>query len=119
MNLRSCLLVCLLSISTISYSQWSRAIYNVPLVVPPSPTSASLGIYGVFPVSYYSGTPQIGIPIFEIKEGEITVPINVSYHASGIRVEDVASWVGLGWSFIFARLHLHMAFIQRSLCGLN
>lgn len=67
-------------------------------VVPPSPTAAELGKYGDQPVSYFTGTPQISIPIFEVKGKSLSLPISLSYHASGIQVSEVASWVGLGWS---------------------
>lgn len=67
-------------------------------VVPPSPTAASLGKYGEIPVSLYTGTPNISIPLYEISDGPLTVPISLSYHAAGIRVEEIASEVGLGWT---------------------
>jgi len=67
-------------------------------VIPPSPTAAALGKYGDIPVSLYTGIPNISIPLFEIKEGDITVPISLSYHAGGIKVGEIASWAGLGWS---------------------
>ena len=67
-------------------------------IVPPSPNAASLGKYGEIPVNYYTGTPNINIPLYDIPAGEFTVPISISYHASGIKVEEMASWVGLGWS---------------------
>lgn len=67
-------------------------------VIPPSPTAASLGKYGEMPVGNHTGVPNISIPIHSVNEGEINVPITLSYHASGIKVEDLASWVGLGWS---------------------
>lgn len=79
-------------------AQWEKTLLNIPVTVPPSPTSASLGKYGVWPVSYYTGTPQISIPLYEVKSGDIKVPISLSYHASGITVEEMASWIGLGWS---------------------
>lgn len=63
-----------------------------------SPNAASLGRYGEVPVGYYSGVPNISVPIHELVEGDISLPISISYHASGIKVEEVASWVGLGWS---------------------
>lgn len=71
---------------------------KVPQVIPSSPEAASLGKYGAFPVGYYTGVPSINIPLYELKAGEITLPISLSYHASGIRVDDIASSVGLGWS---------------------
>ena len=71
---------------------------KLPEVVPPSPNAASLGQYADVPVSYYTGIPNISIPLFEVSSGDIKLPITLSYHASGIRVDQEASWVGLGWS---------------------
>jgi hypothetical protein len=50
------------------------------------------------PVNEASGTPSIALPLYEIHSGEISVALSASYHASGVRVTDVASWLGLGWS---------------------
>ena len=64
----------------------------------PSPTAAELGKYGSWPVDYYHGLPQISIPIYTISVAELVLPVSLSYHASGIKVDQEASWVGLGWS---------------------
>lgn len=50
------------------------------------------------PISVSTGIPSISIPLYSINEGDINVPLSLSYHASGIKVEEIASWVGLGWS---------------------
>ncbi len=63
-----------------------------------SPTASELGKYVDMPVSYHTAVPNISIPIYTVKEGAIQVPVSLSYHASGIRVAEVAGWVGLGWS---------------------
>jgi hypothetical protein len=67
-------------------------------VIPPSPDAAALGKFVEVPVSYYTGIPQISIPIYTIQTGNIQLPISISYHAGGVKVEDVASRVGLGWA---------------------
>jgi hypothetical protein len=64
----------------------------------PSPTAASLGKFGNSSVSYSTGTPSIGIPLYNIQHGDINVPINLQYHASGVRITEIPSWVGLGWA---------------------
>ncbi|MCG8390010.1 MAG: RHS repeat protein [Cytophagales bacterium] len=64
----------------------------------PSPTAAALGSYGETPVDLHRGTPQLSIPLWTATEGSLEVPILLSYRASGIKVEETASWVGLGWS---------------------
>lgn len=63
-----------------------------------SPTAASLGKYADIPVGYHTGTPEISIPIYTIKEGALSLPIRMNYHASGLKKDELASWVGLGWS---------------------
>lgn len=63
-----------------------------------SPTAASLGKYGDIPVNYHTGLPQISIPVYTIKSGHLSLPISLSYHASGLKVQEQASWVGAGWS---------------------
>ena len=67
-------------------------------IVLPSPNASSLGKYGSIPVSLYTGVPDISIPIHTIKFRDITLPISLTYNSSGIKVQDEASWVGLGWS---------------------
>lgn len=71
---------------------------NAPNPVPKSPNVASLGKFGDYQVSHFSGLPEISIPLFEVKSGSISIPITLSYHASGVKPTDVASWVGLGWA---------------------
>lgn len=66
--------------------------------ISPSPTAASLGQYADIPVSNYTGIPSIAIPLFDIQSGQISLPVTLTYHASGIRVAQEASWVGLGWA---------------------
>ena len=67
-------------------------------ILPLSPQAAALARYGEYPVSHATGVPDISIPIYDIKIGNFTLPISISYHASGIKVDDVASTVGLGWT---------------------
>jgi len=68
-----------------------------PRVIPPSPDAQAFMRYGDIPVDYSTGVPKIDIPIYEIKSGKLTLPISLSYHASGIRVNDISSVAGLGW----------------------
>ncbi|MCF0075664.1 hypothetical protein LZD49_34650, partial [Dyadobacter sp. CY261] len=64
----------------------------------PSPNAATLGLYGEVPVSLYTGVPNVDIPIYTIDDGKITVPISLSYHASGVRANQHPGWVGLNWN---------------------
>jgi len=42
--------------------------------------------------------PTISIPIYTIVQDGISIPITLDYHARGVRVDEVASNVGLGWA---------------------
>ncbi|KZS39457.1 hypothetical protein AWE51_13050 [Aquimarina aggregata] len=54
--------------------------------------------YNSLPVNLYTGKVQISLPLYEIKSGNITIPINLTYNSGGIKVDDIASNVGLGWN---------------------
>lgn len=72
-------------------------IYSIE-VSPPSPTVAALDKYVSYPVGLFTGTPNVSLPLWHLQKGELSVPITLNYHASGIRISQTASWVGLGWS---------------------
>ncbi|MCK9398521.1 MAG: hypothetical protein M0Q51_00820 [Bacteroidales bacterium] len=81
-----------------SFSQEGGEVWYNVVSVPPSPNAAALGKYGEIPVDKSTGIPNISIPILDLSEGGIDVSVSLSYHAGGIRVQDEATWVGLGWS---------------------
>jgi YD repeat-containing protein len=83
-----------LIISTSSYSQWKQTSYSIP-----SPNAAALGTYGEIPVSLFTGTPNISIPLYELKGNKIQLPISLSYH-SAIRPDYHPGWTGIGWSLM-------------------
>ncbi len=66
--------------------------------VPQSPEAAAFQKYGSHPVSLYTGTPDIAVPLHTIKGREMAIPISLIYDASGIKVDQIATWVGLGWN---------------------
>ncbi|WP_169630288.1 RHS repeat domain-containing protein [Flavobacterium humi] len=65
---------------------------------PKSPEAAAFLKYGEYPVDLSTGVPNISIPIYTVQAGNYALPISLNYHASGIRVSDEATWVGLGWN---------------------
>lgn len=67
-------------------------------IIPASPNAANLQQYGDVPVSLFNGLPTISIPLMEVSDRDLSLPISLSYHASGINPEQHPGWVGLGWS---------------------
>ena len=83
-----------LFLPVIAFAQNSRIID----IIPPSPEASSLAKFTEIPVSYYTGLPQIAIPLYKVDLDGLEIPISLSYHARGIAVEEVASHVGIGWT---------------------
>jgi len=69
--------------------------------VPQSPEVAAFEKYGNLPVNFYAGAPEISIPVFTHKGKEMSLPISLTYDATGIKVEQIATNVGLGWNLNF------------------
>jgi YD repeat-containing protein len=68
-----------------------------PTVFPVSPDAAAFAQYAITPVNLNTGTPNISIPLYEIKTNGFTLPVSLSYHPQ-IKVNQMASSVGLGWT---------------------
>lgn len=64
---------------------------------PRSPEASAFSRYGDIPVDLSTGVPKIEIPLYSIHLGDVEIPITLSYHASGIKMNDLPSEVGLGW----------------------
>lgn len=62
-----------------------------------SPEVQAITRYGQIPVSYFTGTAQINIPLYETEVGGLKFGISINYNSSGIKVDDIASVAGLGW----------------------
>lgn len=77
-------------------TEYFNTIQNV---TPPSPDAISIVKQGFSDVNLYTGKLSYSIPIYTISQNGIQVPISLNYvGGNGIKVEEVASSVGLGWS---------------------
>ncbi|MGX5689532.1 hypothetical protein [Arcticibacter tournemirensis] len=93
-----------------SYAQTTIPL-DVPRVVPISPTATAMEKYLSYPVDHCTGIPNITIPLYEIVAGEVTIPVSLSYHASGLKPKDGSTLAGTGWT-----LNLEPS-VTRQVCG--
>jgi hypothetical protein len=91
----SCLFASFLLLHSILLGQ--NAEFKLQNYRPVSPSAFQFLKYTEMPVSEYTGVPNISIPLYQINVDGVSLPITLSYHAGGIRVNQEASWVGLGW----------------------
>ncbi|MDR2954990.1 MAG: hypothetical protein LBV43_07910 [Prevotella sp.] len=54
--------------------------------------------YTNYPMDYSTGLPNITIPLYEIKVGDITLPITLSYHSSGLKPNEAPGRIATGWT---------------------
>lgn len=93
-----------------SYAQTTIPL-DVPRIVPISPTATAMEKYLTYPVDHCTGVPNITIPLYEIVAGEVTIPVSLSYHASGLKPKDGNTLAGTGWT-----LNLEPS-VTRQVCG--
>jgi hypothetical protein len=64
----------------------------------PSPELRSKSQNSENKINHAYGTASNSIPIFNLKDGDLELPIALTYSSTGIQVEQVATRVGLGWN---------------------
>lgn len=89
--------ILLLSICTMLLSMCAHA-QELPTIVPPSPSAYELTKYGDIPINESTGMASISIPLLNYGVGKLSSSVSLSYTTSGIKVDQVASWVGMGWN---------------------
>lgn len=93
-QLRSYIIIIFTVFSAVCHSQL-RPEWNVP-----SPDVAAMSTFGSVPVSLYTGTPDVSIPLYDIKIGNYNMPITASYHLASVKPHLSPSILGVGWSLI-------------------
>lgn len=97
LNIIKTLLILCISGITPTYAQQNLSSINNRVVSAP-PDVATLMKFTETPVSYFNGTANVSVPIYEIKSGDLSFPITLNYNTSGIKAAEEAGWVGLGWN---------------------
>jgi YD repeat-containing protein len=67
-------------------------------VVPPSPEATQLGVFGNVLPDLNSGAVQLNVPLPTAKGRQLSLPLSLNYHYTGLQVGELPSWVGLGWT---------------------
>lgn len=85
-------------LSTVAQSDNSKFLPNI---TPPSPTAGELGKFGNVPVGLFTGAANLSIPLLSFKTKNLESPLSLYYGSNGIKTDEVASAVGLGWNLNF------------------
>jgi YD repeat-containing protein len=62
-----------------------------------APEVGKMQQYIDFPVSNFTGTADVNIPVHDLTSRGNNVSISLHYHTGGIKAEEQATFVGLGW----------------------
>lgn len=75
---------------------------DMPTIIPPSPTVASLMKFEEVPVNNYTGIPDVSVPLYSMETGSENVRLDISlkYHPLSINKDEFASYSGLGWNLL-------------------
>jgi len=78
--------------------QARQKINALPQIIPRSPDATSTENRIRTPASESTGIPDVNIQLADLKVGSFALPINIVYHKNGLKVDEVPSCVGDGWS---------------------
>lgn len=72
--------------------------YSLPKVINPSPQSMAFTRYGDYPMAAYTGLTDISIPLHNIAGRKLSLPISISFHASGRMANELNGVLGIRWT---------------------
>jgi hypothetical protein len=70
-----------------------------PVSFPSSPTASIMsdGVNYNYPVKSYTGATQMDLPLYTYHYQNFSLDLGLNYLTKGVKVADLASWVGLNW----------------------
>lgn len=66
--------------------------------LPPPPNAASIIKHDALNINKNNGSPSFNIPIFTVKGNKLSANISIGYSSTGLKVDEMASRVGMGWA---------------------
>ncbi|WP_162926058.1 hypothetical protein [Chryseobacterium aurantiacum] len=88
----------IITLGTILFLSTMVQAQYIPKIIPPSPNATSIAKFVESPVSYYRGSANVSIPLFNIDSGDLPLNVSIQYDTKGIPIGEVASSIGTGWS---------------------
>ncbi|WP_336717478.1 hypothetical protein [Chryseobacterium mucoviscidosis] len=81
------------------YGQYTATPQRNTNILPPVSANAyQLSKVADIPMDLYRGKANVSLPIYSIGLGSVNIPINISYNTGGIKLNEQAGTIGLGWS---------------------
>ena len=84
-----------------SYGQGPSGPLDPNAIVPPTPSAMKMTEYFAQRPNMYTGTANVSVPLYTIDFDGWKLPMSLSYNATGVRPNEEAGDVGLGWAFNF------------------
>ena len=66
----------------------------------PTPNQSSLGLFGTIPVSHYTGTADVNIPLYSTRQHGVDLNISLCYNTSGFLMNQLPGWTGHNWTLM-------------------
>ena len=91
----------LMSLCSASFAQNADENNNFAKAVsflPTTPNAAAIEKAGFFNLNKNTGAPNINIPLISAKGNQLSIDVSLTYATNGIKVDEIASRVGMGWS---------------------
>lgn len=113
MRTKPLFVICIFLAPVIAFSQNGNFTANeLPSFTPPTPEASGIIKADNLTVGYSTGSPNINIPLYTLEAGSYKLPISLNYSSTGIKVDDYASMVGMGWNVNFGGLVSRTVFDQ-------
>lgn len=79
-------------------SNYTFSQVELKKVAPEAPNTSGILKVSENNISHYTGSADIKFPLYSINSGSLQLNLELNYNSTGNKVEDIASWVGLGWN---------------------